>query len=78
MGCDALLGVALLAEALPPRCLSGRAGQDFNGGFSLALAALVAPMMMGKHAQIYGLLGDLPFATPQRGTNERIDHLDQR
>ena len=44
----------------------------------MALATLVAPMMMGKHEQIEGLLGDLPFATLKRGTHERIHPLDQR
>ena len=35
-------------------------------------------MSMGKHDQIEGLLGDLPFATIERGTNESMHHLDQR
>ena len=35
-------------------------------------------MIMGKHEEIEGLLGDLPFATIERGPNERIDHFDQR
>ena len=50
--CDALLGVDLLAYQLPPRRLSGLAGQEFNGGLALALATLVAPMIMVKHDQI--------------------------
>jgi len=33
---------------------------------------------MVKHDQIEGLLGDLPFATIERGTKKPIDHLDQR
>jgi hypothetical protein len=44
----------------------------------LAFAALVASMVMVKHDQIEGLLGDLPFATSERGTKKPIDHLDQR
>ena len=35
-------------------------------------------MIMVKHDQIQGLLGDLPFATIEIGAYERIDHLDQR
>ena len=35
-------------------------------------------MIMVKHDEIEGLLGDLPFATIERGTHEPIDHLDQR
>ena len=44
----------------------------------MALATLVAPMIRVKHDQIEGLLGDLPCATLERGTNERMDHLDPR
>jgi hypothetical protein len=44
----------------------------------LAFAPLVATMMMIKHDQISGLLGDLSCATVERGANERMDHLDQR
>ena len=78
LACDALRWGALLAEQLPPRRLSGLASQEFDGGLALACTARVAPLVMGKPAQIYGLLGDLSFATMQRGSNERIDHLDER
>ena len=44
----------------------------------MALAALVAPMIMVKHHQISRLLGDLPLTAIERGTKERIHHLDQR
>ena len=44
----------------------------------MAFAALVTPMIMVKHDQIQGLLGDLSLATPPRGAKERMDHLDQR
>lgn len=44
----------------------------------MALAALVAPMILVKHDRIYGLLGDLPLATRERGTHEPLDHFDQR
>jgi hypothetical protein len=44
----------------------------------LAFATFVAMMIMGEHEQIEGLLGDLSFATIDRGTNKTIDHLDQR
>lgn len=35
-------------------------------------------MVMVKHAEIEGPLGDLSFATIERGANESIHHLDQR
>jgi hypothetical protein len=35
-------------------------------------------MVMVKHDQIEGLLGDLPFTTIERGAKEGIHHLDQR
>jgi len=35
-------------------------------------------MVMVKHDQIYGLLGDLSFATIERGAKKSIHHLDQR
>ena len=35
-------------------------------------------MIMVKHDQIQGLLGDLSFATIERGAKKTIDHLDQR
>src|SRR5438128_8727857 len=35
-------------------------------------------MIMVEHDQIERLLGDVSFATMQRGTKERIDHLDER
>ena len=75
---DALLWVDLLEEQLPPRRISRLAGQECNGGLPLAFSTLVASMMMVKHEQIEGLLGDLPSATLQRGPNERMDHFDQR
>jgi len=78
MAWDALRWGDLLESQLPPRRLEGLAGQECNGGLALAFTALVAPMVMVKHEQIEGRLGDLSFATIERGPNERIDHLDER
>ena len=44
----------------------------------MSFATFVAMMMMVKHHHIQGLLGDLSFATIDRGAKKTIDHLDQR
>ena len=44
----------------------------------MSFATFIAMMIMVKHDQIEGLLGDVPFATIERRANESMHHLDQR
>lgn len=76
--CGGLLPRDLLEQQHPPFRLEGLPRQECKRRLPCAFAAFVTTMIMVKHDQIEGLLGDLPFATLERGANERMHHLDQR
>ena len=66
--CNVLMAGDLLEEQRPPRSLHGLSGAECHGSLVLAFATFIALMMMGDHAQIEGLLGELSLATIARFT----------
>ena len=60
----------MLDEQRNPVGLSSFASQEFNRCLPLSLAAFVATMVMVKHDQIEGLLGDWPFGAIEVRSDE--------
>ena len=68
----------MLDEQRNPVNLSSFSSQECNWRLPLSLPTFVAPMILVKHEQIEGLLGDLPFGAIEGRSNECIDQFDQR